>query len=347
MATRPTLLPRWAETAGGTPDSNIAEPTSALKDAGWQDETMPPSGVFNWLLWLSYKWLAYLDSNSGAAVFGFGTDGALNFDGVSTVAGLVPSGSVYTMNRHLFPTDMTVANGVTVVAYGFGIWGTGTLTLTGTAKIDASGGDASSRIGAAAGTSGIWAGGAGSNGGTAATNGSNATLSNMLGGAGGVGGTSDDAHTGGTVSGETAPAAASGNIRQPESFRTGMLFGAAGALAPAGGGGGSGGGGGGGGTQGGGGGAGGSVLPILFRTINLSASCSVQAKGGAGANGQTGGGFAAGGGGGGGGGAVLLGYRASTGTAPAGRVSVAGGAGGTGNATGATGSSGLALIEEI
>lgn len=343
MATRPSSLPRWAETAGGTPSSNIADPTSAKKDAGWADSEKPPAGFLNWLQNTVYRWIKYLDESADSGVFGFGTDGALVFDGISNVAGLTPVGNAYTMDRHLFPTNMTVATGVTVNTSGFGIWGTGTLTLAGTAKIDNSGSDASGHTGGAIPISGIWHGGAGANGGAASTIGGSTTLSNSLGGSGGVGGTSDDAHTGGTVT-NTAAGAEKGAIRLAQSFTSGFLFGSMGCTVPTAGSGGSGGGGGGGGSQGGGGGAGGGLILVMFRTLNFSSSCTVWAKGGAGAAGDAGGGFYAGSGGGGGGGVVLLGYRDTLGTAPNTRVSVAGGAGGGGSGAGAAGNSGLALI---
>lgn len=339
---RPDKLPQFA--TGGS--AKIAEPTTDKKAAGFTNREKPPAGILNWLFLKIYSWLSYLDETSSIDVFGFGTDGALVFDGIANVAGLTPVGGNYTLSRHLFPTNMTVATGVTIFTSGFGIWGSGTLTLSGTAKLDVSGADGSSHTGGAIAASGIWYAGAGANGGAAATNGGNSTLSNSLGGSGGVGGTSDDAHTGGTVT-NTAAAAEKGAIRWPGSFTSGFLFGSTGCTVPTAGSGGSGGAGGGGGSQGGGGGAGGGLLLVMFRFVNFSASCNVWAKGGNGAAGDSGGGFSAGGGGGGGGGVVLLGYRSSLGTSPVSRVSVAGGTGGTGHATGATGNSGLALVQTI
>lgn len=67
MATKPTVLPRWAETAGGTPDANILEPNSGQKDTGWVTNQVPPSSVMNWLQWLAYKWIAYLDDLAAQA----------------------------------------------------------------------------------------------------------------------------------------------------------------------------------------------------------------------------------------------------------------------------------------
>lgn len=61
MATKPTTLPRWAETAGGTPDANIATPSSGQLDTGWTVGQKPvPSNFQNWFQNLVYKWIAYL-----------------------------------------------------------------------------------------------------------------------------------------------------------------------------------------------------------------------------------------------------------------------------------------------
>jgi hypothetical protein len=58
----PTDLPRWAETGGGTPSSDITEPTSGEKDSGWTVGQKPPAQYFNWWMWLVYKWISWLQS---------------------------------------------------------------------------------------------------------------------------------------------------------------------------------------------------------------------------------------------------------------------------------------------
>lgn len=63
--TKPTNLARWAETAGGTPASNIVEPASGQKDTGWTTGQKPvPSSYFNWWQHQVYRWVAYLDDLS-------------------------------------------------------------------------------------------------------------------------------------------------------------------------------------------------------------------------------------------------------------------------------------------
>lgn len=348
MATRPSLLPRWAETILGVASSYIQLPPSYKLDVGFKDNEQPPAGFLNWLLNDVYRWIKYIDEQAGVSRFGFGSDGALTFDGVSTVLGIIPSGSTYTVPRHLFPTNMSVSSGVTIYTNGFGIWGTGVLTMSGTSKLDDSGGDAAAEVAGASRLSGIWFGGAGTTGGNAASNGNNATLLNSCipSGAGGAGGAGSGGATGGTST-STRAAAEKGSIYVPDSFSSGMLFGATGLTVPTAGCGGGSGAGSGGGAKGGGGGAGGGFILVMFRSVNLSASCNVWARGGAGGNGQSGGGFAAGGGGGGQGGTVLFGYRENLGTSPSTRISVAGGNGGTGHVAGGAGSAGLALVLAI
>ena len=56
---KPSSLPRWASVAQ-TP-TNIVEPASGNKDAGFEENTQPPAQWFNWLFNLLYQWAAYLD----------------------------------------------------------------------------------------------------------------------------------------------------------------------------------------------------------------------------------------------------------------------------------------------
>src|SRR5437870_292192 len=65
-------------------------------------------------------------------MFGDGSDGAVTFDGSSTVLGLVPSSSTYTLNRSIFCSAITVNGGVTIRTAGYRIFCTGTLTNSGT-----------------------------------------------------------------------------------------------------------------------------------------------------------------------------------------------------------------------
>jgi hypothetical protein len=70
---KPTDLPRWAETAGGTPAANIIEPSSGKKDLGFSTIAespggkgdVPTSGGLNWFMRLAYKWCEWLDGLQG------------------------------------------------------------------------------------------------------------------------------------------------------------------------------------------------------------------------------------------------------------------------------------------
>src|SRR5437762_3992430 len=86
-------------------------------------------------------------------MFGDGSDGAVTFDGSSTVLGLVPSGSAYTLNRSIFCSAITINSGVTIKTAGYKIFCNGTLLINSTGMITNAGVTASNATGSA-GTSG-------------------------------------------------------------------------------------------------------------------------------------------------------------------------------------------------
>jgi len=295
-----------------------------------------------------------------ASQFGSGVDGALVFDGVATVAGLVPSASTYIMVRDIFATTLTVATGVTLKPSGFRIYCNETLVCSGSGKIDASTAAATTQ------TATFPTGGTiGANGGSGAAGGNgtnNTTPSNagVLGyaSAGGTGGASGigsggSSGTGGTQSSVVAQSSASitgvpqaGSLFAYSAATLGYLVGtglsgsfvsfqAAGCpiAGGCGGGGASGSGG-----FGGGGGGGGGVLAIAAKSIVLASPSCFLAKGGGGAPGQAGN---SGGGGGGGGGCILIAYSsASFGGTFTPSSQTAPGAGGSGVGSGTAGSAG-------
>lgn len=57
---RPTGYPEWAS---GLSATNIAEPTTAQKQQGWNVNQIPPSSYQNWLDSLTYGWTKYLDDS--------------------------------------------------------------------------------------------------------------------------------------------------------------------------------------------------------------------------------------------------------------------------------------------
>lgn len=275
-------------------------------------------------------------------IWGDGSDGAITFDGTTTILGSVPSGGVYTLQRNIYGTTVVVNTGVTIQTAGYIIFGSQSITLNGTAKVANDGSDGVVPAGGVCGGSVRWSsqifGGLGSK-----TTGANADLpSVMLGRKGGNGGTGPSG-SGGT-SAEAAPGANGGTSgvggvggipHDAAPILAGVMFGGAtfGAVF----GGAGGGGGGGDGTSfGGGGGGGGGVVVLVTPVLTGGASSSLSAKGGAGAAATAGN---TGGGGGGGGGAIYLivGINSFTGTT----VLIAG-SGGAGHGTGTNGGVGIA-----
>lgn len=60
MAAKPTTLPRWSETGGGTQSNIIPAPLSGRQDVGFSPGEELPASWLNWLLNLLYRWSAYL-----------------------------------------------------------------------------------------------------------------------------------------------------------------------------------------------------------------------------------------------------------------------------------------------
>ncbi len=139
-------------------------------------------------------------------MFGDGSDGAVTFDGTSTVLGLVPSGSTYTMNRSIFCSAITINSGVTLKSAGFKIYCTGTLTNNGTiSNAGGPGGSGSGSTGGSGGSSasaaelgGSAPGGAGPTGGTASGSpgASGSSVSLGIGASGGAGGAGASGNSG-------------------------------------------------------------------------------------------------------------------------------------------------------
>ena len=276
----------------------------------WENQATPP-GILKFL-------------------YGDGSDGAVVFDGTSTVLGMVPSANVYTLNREVAATNLTINVGVTVVTGNYRLFANGTLTNNGTIQND--GGSGTNAIAGSLRAAQVLAatagGGAGATG--VGTNGSAQTTSSF-GGNGGNGGAGVSAGgTGGAAGVSAGGLTAFHNL--PSALNLGLLF--QGLFAAMKGGGGGGGGGGDGTNSGGGGGAGGGIVAIYALHI-VNSSGTFSAKGGNGATRTTGN---VGGGGGGGGGAIVV----VSGSAQSGTVTVAGGAPGSGVGTGVAGVAGSA-----
>jgi hypothetical protein len=85
---KPAELPRWADVGGG---AGIADPSSAVKDAGWLINQKPPAQWMNWLFNLLYQWCAYVfdfenNVHTWAAnqIFNSGSGGLVTWTGAQT-----------------------------------------------------------------------------------------------------------------------------------------------------------------------------------------------------------------------------------------------------------------------
>lgn len=281
---------------------------------------------------------------------GDGSDGQVIFDGVSTVLGLVPSSSVYTMNRDIFCRNMVISAGVFLNENNFRIFCTGGWTNNG--FILNNGNVGASNVGVTPGTGGAvtavqslsatLAGGSGGAVAGAGVAGSGATAANgpILGGNGGAGATAGGA---GGAGGAVANTANLNSARTLLTATTGMGMPSAASptrhMTVQGGQGGGGGGGQAATNGGGGGGAGGGIIVICAQTIlNLGSILAIGGDGGSAAG-------TAGGGGGGGGGVVFI---VTMNLMNAGSISVAGGRAGVGGAgQGVGGSPGTIILLQV
>lgn len=289
--------------------------------------------------------------------FGSGADGSLTYDGSTTILGMAPSSSIYTLTRDIYGTTITVNNGVTIETAGYRIFASTSLINNGTIKrTPNNGGNASGTTGGTAGTAlsngtiyGGLAGKTGANGasssggptnGVSGVSGDNQTESIGVNGvAGGAGGSISGASAGsaGSAGSITATLQHIYNVtfatimREFQGETLKYIKSAAGS-----GSGGSGGGYSGGGsyTSGAGGGSGSTGGIVWISARVLTNTGTISANGGNGGNGSNATSFGGGGGGGAGGsgGTVILIYKSIT----LGTVTVTGGTGGTGG-TGANG----------
>lgn len=262
--------------------------------------------------------------------FGDGSDGALVFDGTSTVAGLVPASSVYTLTRDLFTTSLTINSGVTIVPAGFRFFTVPAGTWTNNGTVNGAGSNASGS------TTGGGTGNGTINGGKQGANG--ATGNGAAGNNGGPGtGTAGNGGTGSTGSSGSGGSPATSSSSMFRAGPSGVLAGVvqyANANQLVGGGSGGGSGGGDGTNKGGAGGGGGAAVIIIAGKIVNNGT--ISASGGTGGTPSTGNC----GGGAGGAGGLILGYSLSSWTA--GTTSAAGGSPGSGTGTGTAGTAGTA-----
>ena len=153
-----------------TKENLVAGPGISLTDDGVGDVTI--AGSFAW--------------------GGDGSDGAVTFDGTSTVLGLAPASSVYTLSRDIFCTNLTINSGVTIKSNNFAIFCAGTLTVNGTIQNNGTAAGSIPASGAGGNASGSSGGSAGSTvvtGGSASGHYARLATTGLGGNAGGAGAT--------------------------------------------------------------------------------------------------------------------------------------------------------------
>lgn len=280
------------------------------------------------------------------AMYGDGSSGNVVFDGVSTVLGLAPSSSAYTLTADINVNNMTVNSGVAINTRGFVIRVAGLLTNRG--SINGNGiSSTSTTAGGGIATTGTLqtASAAGGNGRNTTGNGSNASGSggrNVTGAAGSRGGDADGGNVGGTGNNTAAPTAIQGTVRNLTAILRGRLMDGQSMN-------GSGGGGGGGcnvgtGTASSGGGGGSAICQIIFARRLDNAGGTISVNGGNGADASVTGDGKAGGGGGGAGGfqAIVTEQIVAQGTIQA--LGGTGGLGAGGGTNGTNGGNGFSLL---
>ncbi len=292
--------------------------------------------------------------------FGDGSDGSADLNGVNTFSWCDLVGSVYTLNRVPHLVNLTIRAGKTLVAQSYGVWGTGTLLIEATGKLDNSGGNGDNGVADVGGTGGATVvpsegeifqypfQAIGANGVAGAVtdgnigNDAQQVSATQITTSSGAGGASGNGSAGSGQAGGVPGANTSVNFVRvsptliievfdgPRVIQSGQggASGAGGAgdnSNPGGG--------------GGGGGAGGGILGIFFDTINNLGT--IQANGGNGGNGGTAAAGNAGGGGAGGGGTGGFIYIINRVAIAIGSILVNGGSGGTKGLKHGTGTDGV------
>lgn len=276
------------------------------------------------------------EASIALGVYGDGSDGTVNFDGTTTVLGLVPAGGAYSMLRDLYLADGSQISSTAILnPKGWRIYCQGTFTIGASAKLVQNGNAAVGKtggVGYPSQTVALSGGGVGGTGAAGANGTAPAAVTSSLTTvtAAKGGGTSAGTGNGATAANTASLAVVHGspkNLGQAMSMKSNA---SSSATSFAGGIGGNAGDGLSTGIGGGGGGAGGIIWMAVQNLVNNG---QINVIGGAGGAGTV---AVAGGGGGGSGGAIVLIYHTIT----LGTTNVSGGAGGAAFSTGGTGANG-------
>lgn len=60
---RPSSYSNWGD-SNPSPSTDLIEPPSGLQQAGWQPDQRPPAPYWNWLEWITNRWIKNLDVRS-------------------------------------------------------------------------------------------------------------------------------------------------------------------------------------------------------------------------------------------------------------------------------------------
>src|SRR6266498_284574 len=113
---KPSQLPRWAETAGGTPAANIVAPNGGKQDTGYTTGgDVPTSGVLNWLFNTILAWVKYINGVFETATAALEVTGAADRAGVAATGGTGNSFGVMAIG------GATDGDGLTSLGTGHGV----------------------------------------------------------------------------------------------------------------------------------------------------------------------------------------------------------------------------------
>lgn len=99
MSSKPSDTGRFGFTAGGVDATNIAAPSSGLRDTGYPDNGIPTAKNFNYLENLAARWRVYLSDGA--------FQGATTFDSTVGIAGNTLIGSPLVVADFVFTADNT------------------------------------------------------------------------------------------------------------------------------------------------------------------------------------------------------------------------------------------------